>query len=468
MNDFELQLSSVLGIIENEGALGFDTENIEKLESILYECTNRQKSDEYVNQVADSIYDTLYDMLRQVKPESGLLSDIWEEDGSITDYTELLLSHPMLSIETAKSYDCDQLMKFISRMPEDNHSYFASYKINGHGIRVVYKDGYLVSATSRARSSAGRDLTRHAKVMLPEYNELLADYGLVELRGEACLKLSNLKAAREFNPTIKSAFSAVSSLIKPSATDKEISLLDFLCYGFIVDGFQFETREEEFSHIESMGYMTPQYMLIEESYREDLLDVIRGTVEAMEESYEDFGYYCDGVVFEINNRESFEEMGIEGNHKCGNIALKVGIWKQDMYPGYVQAILWKKGKSKLSPVAIVADVPCKAVFSEENIKRGIIFNDKEIVNWEEMGVLTGQGNTVKHVPLYEPKNILMLDAYVGNVVNFRYGGEAGVVPCFADGRLLKEDAAVGILTGDDTPWEYNEESKICEEEGGSE
>ena len=458
MEDFELNLSSVLGIIENEGAVGFDDEKIEELEALLYECVNRQKSDEYVNQIADSIWDALYDMLRQVKPDSGLLANIWDDDGDITDYTELLQSHPMMSIETAKSYECDQIIKYVDRMPGSDHSYFASYKINGHGIRVVYKDGYLVSATSRARSSAGRDLTRHAKVMCPEYNESLAEYGLVELRGEACLKLENLEKAREYNPTIKSAFSAVASLIRPSATDEEIELLDFLCYGFIVDGFSFETREEEFAHIEAMGFLTPQYMLIESANKSNLLDVMKGTVEAMEESYEDFGYYCDGVVFEINDRNLFESFGVEGSHKCGNIALKVGVWKQDQYPGYVQTILWKKGKSKMSPVAIIADKPRIAMFvdDDEGVGKTAIFDDKEIQNMSELGVLTAQGNSVKHVPLYEPKNILILNAYVGHVIYFRYGGEAGVVPCFPDGRLLKEDAALDIFKGESAPWDYQE------------
>lgn len=451
MEDFELKLSNILNIISTEGAEGFDTEKVDELESLLYECQNKQRSDEYVNQIADGIYDTLYEMLKEVKPESGIFSEIWddeqdsEEEGD-TDHTELLQKNPMYSIETAKSFECEAIKKFIERMPEEEESYFASYKINGHGIRVVYENGYLVSATSRARSSRGRDLTRHAKVILGEYNEALEEYPRVELRGEACLKLGNLEKAREFNPTIKSAFSAVSSLIRPSATDEEISLLDFLCYGFIIEDFHFDTREEEFQHIAECGFNVPQYMLIESADRCNLLEVMESVIEAMEESYEDFGYYCDGVVFEINKRDLFYDMGITGNHRDSNIALKVGIWKQDQYPGYVQAIIWTKGKSKLSPVAIVGESPDLAEFDDNG----------NIINYDDLGVLTAQGNRVRRVPLYEPKNILILSAYPREVLYFRYGGEAGVVPCFADGRILKEDAALDIFNGESAPWDFNE------------
>lgn len=435
-SNLKLRIEGMLSFIDTYGSSGFDDSHIEELERIILDC-NSEMTGTATNAVADSIYDVLYDMLKRVKPDSHILSEIWEEDGDITDYTDLLIKHPMMSIETAKSYDCKALNDFIERAPEEA-GYFASYKINGHGIRVVYEDGNLVSATSRARSSAGRDLTEHLKVILGDYNEELKEYGLVELRGELCLRQDRLSDAREFNPSIKSAFSAVASLIKPSATPEEVSLLDFLCYGFIVDGIDFLSKEDEFQEIEKCGFTTPEYLLIESCGKDDLLSTIQDAVVAFEENYEEFGYFCDGVVFEVNDKDIFNELGIEGNHNKGNIALKVGVWEQTSYSGYVQKIIWKRGKSKYSPVAIIADEPDIIIEDE----------DGDILNKEDIGVLTAQGNKVRNVPLYEPKNILILDAYPGEVIYFRYGGEAGVVPCFPDGRLLKEDAAKDILMGE--------------------
>lgn len=438
MSKYNLEIEEMLGYIDKFGVEGFDDSRIEMLESIIIDCNRNMNNLEAV-QVADSIYDTLYRVLKKVKPESGIFSQIWEEDGDITDYTDLLVKNPMMSIETAKSYSCDEILKFIDRMPEET-SYFASYKINGHGIRIVYEDGNLVSATSRARSSAGRDITRHMRTLLGDYNENLAEYGLVELRGEIALKIDRLEEAREFNPSIKSAFSAVSSLIKPSASDEEISLLSFLCYGFIIDDFHFDTREEEFMAIQEAGFETPEYCLIESIHRDELLDYIKEIIRTFEESYEEFGYFCDGVVLELNERDIFASMGTEGNHNLGNIALKVGVWEQVQYCGIVNKILWTKGKNKLSPVAIVSEE-----FGD------LVEDEYGRMNLDQIGVLTSQGNSVKRVPLYEPKNIIILDAYPGEPLYFRYGGEAGVVPCFPDGRLLKEDAVKEILT-DEWGW----------------
>lgn len=439
MKKFNLDIQEMLSYIDLYGVEGLDDSRIELLEKIILDC-NESMNDLEAVQVADSIYDALYSALKQVKPSSKVFSHIWEEDGDITDYTDLLVKNPMMSIETAKSYTCEEFQKFVARMPLST-SYFASYKINGHGIRIVYEDGFLVSATSRARSSAGRDLTRHMKILLGDYNENLVDYGLVELRGEIALKLDRLQEARTFNPSIKSAFSAVSSLIKPSASEDEISLLSFLCYEFIVDGFAYDTKEEEYMALQDLGFETPEYMLIEEINQEDLQSTIVDVIEAFEENYEEFGYFCDGVVFSLNDRNEFLSLGIEKNYNLGNIALKVGVWEQKQYCGIVNKILWTKGKNKLSPVAIVSD----------NLGDLIEDEDGRLLNLNEIGVLTSQGNTVKRVPLYEPKNIMILDAYVGEPLFFRYGGEAGVVPCFPDGRLLKEDTVKEILT-DEAGW----------------
>lgn len=437
MDSLNLRIEEMLGYIDTYGTGSFDDENVEKLEAILHEC-NKNMNNLYVEPVADSIYDYLYETLKKVKPTSGLFSEIWDEEGDITDYTEILVKNPMMSIETAKSYTCDALENFIDRLPDDA-SYFASYKINGHGIRIVYKDGDLVSATSRGRSSASRDLTQKLIWILGEHNSALEEYGLVELRGELALRIDRLDEVRErFNEGVKSAFSAVSSLIKPSSTQEECEMLDFLCYGFLCDGFSFVDREEEFQEIQRCGFLTPEFMLIESIRKEEMLDTLKEVVSVFEDNYEEFGFFCDGVVFEVNSRELFAELGIEGNHNKGNIALKVGVWEQITYTGYVNTIIWKRGKVKLSPVAIVSDNPDDVLLDENG----------NPTNLEDIGVLTSQGNRVKRVPLYEPKNILVLEAYPGRLLNFRYGGEAGVVPCFPDGRLLKEDAVKDMLIGD--------------------
>lgn len=191
--------------------------------------------------------------------------------------------------------------------------------------------------------------------------------------------MDKLAEVRErFNADVKSAFSAVSALIKPSATQEESQMLDFLCYGFICDGFEFVDREDEFQEIQKCGFKTPEFTLIESSSRGDLLQLMKDVVSTFEEYYEEFGYFCDGVVFEVNSRQLFAELGTEGNHSCGNVSLKVGVWEQVCYTGIINKILWTKGKVKLSPVTIVSDGP-------DDLE---VDNTGKPLNLEQIGVLT--------------------------------------------------------------------------------
>lgn len=431
-----------ISMSEAERLLGIDhdeygTEDISNLEAFINNCNAAANDPEGEMLVADAVYDTLLKTLESVKPDSELLTELWTDEGSITDYSEQLKKHPMMSIQTVKFWDDPEYEQFLSTVEEvssgDTTAIFMSYKINGHSVRVMYDDGKLVLATSRARASAGRDLTRQMRNVLGEYNEHLDGLGIVEIRGELCLPYSNLEAAREFNPEIKSAFSGVSSMVRPKSTADENSLLHFLAFRVLSDDISHTYKSDEYGELESWGFDVPKNSIVEIENTDDLDDEIRKSVGMFEEDYKKYDYFCDGIIAEIESRDEFNSLDTSGIRSMGNIALKVGAWSQDLYEGYVQYIEWTDGKSKLSPVAIIADEPRKAVLTGED-------GWYDAMNYNELGVMTSSGNTVRRVPLYETRNILILEAYPGRPLSFRYGGEAGVVPCTMKGELLSDDA----------------------------
>ena len=418
-----VEIGNLLSQVDVHGVSSLQEDKIEALERYIQDCNEAMNGDGEPL-VEDAIYDKLVQLLTQVRSDSPVLQELWSEDDEVVgSYNKLLEENPMVSILTVKSWNDDAITQFIQRMPE-TANYLASYKINGHGIRVVYNDGNLVEATTRGRSTNGRDITEHVKIILGDYNEALSEYGLVEIRGELALKLSSLDKAREFTPGLKSAFSAVSSLIKPSATKEEVELLDFLTYGVYIEDYDFSSKEEVFSQLSEWGFETTEYISLEDISKDDLLENMKEVVSALESNYEEFGYFCDGVVFEVSDGDVRSYLEGEGKYHNYNLALKVDSWSQDIYTGYIKEVTWKRGKFKLNPVAVVV----------------------EDLNSNE-GVLTVQGNRVKNIPLYNPKNILILKAYIGSPLSFKYGGEAGVVPCFPDGKLLSEDYVVEELFG---------------------
>lgn len=458
----QLEIGDFLGFVDLNGVEALETEQVQRLESYIEECnTSHNKGQDLVS---DAIYDKLMEILRKVSPESSLCNRIWEDSDDELDDSDILFnSNPMYSIQTIKSFNCDELKDYVKRLPNEPFTAHLSVKLNGHGIRLKFKNGDFYQARSRARASAGRDLTPQIASIL-ERDSLshisdLSGVSLCEVRGEWVLPLGLLSEARKYNSGIVSAFTAVSSLGRASASKEEWNMLHFVAYEFIADGITFNSKEEEYTFLEDLGFETPLYWLLEDMHKSTLIEELKTIVADCEAevTYEgqEYDYYTDGLVFTINDTSEFRRIGDDGGHyKYGNIALKVGYWQQDMYKGYIQTIVWMKGKTKITPVAIVAEEPDIIEFVDDE-EHYYVTSQKEILNYQDLGVVTASGNRVRRVPLYEPSNLVVLDAYKGNLLNFRYGGEAGVVPCFDDGTPLVEGRVKNLILNDsseDTFW----------------
>lgn len=391
-------------------------EHIDALEEFIIECNKSEA--EGIELYPDSVYDTVKEWLKELCPDSPVLQQVWSEDSgdALEDYDRFLIEHPMLSIQTIKDVQSKEMSDFVNSLPDGDIMILASMKENGHGIRIVYNDGHLIKARSRGRASNGRDITSQLRLVLGAYNEALADKGLVEIRGEVLLPYTNLDLARQYNPSIKSAFTGVSSMLRDSASNDETKLLRFVAYNYFCDNDSSTTLSDKYINLENWGFETPiaELFRVNKSNFYESVDNILSTMEGylhdatFDGSGKEYEYYTDGVVVSINDLSLFDSLGSEGSVNLGNLALKIGYWEQNIYSGTIQDIIWKKGKTKLTPVARID------------------------------GTLTAVGNVVQNIPLYAPCYILELEAYPGNTIYFRYGGEAGVVPCTSDGRLITE------------------------------
>lgn len=460
-----IEIGEILGYFDMNGADAVTSEQVEKLENYIELCNTA--SNEGVPIVVDAIYDRMVEVLKVLNPDSQLLKEVWEDDGISeeemqgSDLHSLVAKEPMMSIQTCKSYDCVELKTFVSMLPDEELDLHGSVKLNGHGIRLVYQYGYLEGAFSRARHTSGRDLTRQVRLLAERDGYLniegFSDYPVVEIRGELLLPLPNLEKAREFNSGIVSALSGVASMSRDSASDEEILLLDFVAYKIVADDLYFDTKSGMYDMLEDLGFKVPINWLIESVSKDTLLSQLPDIISDCEESvvpsegYEGYEYFTDGIVLEVNSRDIFNNMGDDGGkYMYGNVAMKVGYWKQDLYMGYVQAIMWTQGKNKLSPVAIVASDIDMAIFSDDlDEPCYYVQSTKEIRNYNDLGVVTAGGNRVRRVPLFEPNNIVLLDAYVGMPLYFRYGGEAGVIPCTIDGTPLADAKIKDSFSGND-------------------
>lgn len=361
--------------------------------------------------VDDSVYDAHFKLLKELKPNSSILTRNWETaDEELDQYDEVLNKYGMCSIETID--DLDDLTKFANTIQSLGHpvDLMASVKDNGHGVRAVYLNGWLYNGSTRGRYKKGRDITRHLKAVLPLYVDAWDKIPIVEVRGEMLVSIDTFE--KHLKGKLKTPLSSVTSLIRDSATDEEIKLLEMECYKVISsDGsLEFDSLWDEFEHLSACGFQTPPKARINTVTAENLVPAVE-RVLAHFESMMDAGkirFSCDGIVFAINNNEDFYSTGKSGNAWNGNFALKAGKhWQQNVYSAVIQEVQFIPGKSYIVPKAIVPPV------------------------------VTANGSSVTTVPLY---NVGVMERYhyiPGETIFFRYGGETGVTLCDCYGNSIR-------------------------------
>lgn len=436
--------------------------------------------------IADALYDRAIEVLRRFKPDSDVITQIYESETGYEvdlegDFAKLNASNGMKSIMAVKSINSDEFTLFSSKLKGHLRSgleFFYSVKLNGWGIQLFYRNGRFVSAYSRARSSSGLDLTDVMRVVLGRSNLLelssLRDVSVSCIRGELHLPIANLDKAREYNSKIVHPLSAVNSLRGVNVPEEYKSLLEFTSYRYIDSDMSFGRKSDEYSYLESLGFSTPYHDVYAMSSSDSLEDVVNLLLEDIEGynnrvKREDIkgGYYSDGIVMQLENLGLFSEVGGNSKYDFGAIAIKMGTWEQSNYVGYVQYVSWGRGKSKLSPVAIVAEERDRVIFEVDGCEyRGLnalrdgydgyssIVDslDDYVINYDDLGVVTGYGgqvgNRVRRVPLFNLNGLVSLGVELGQPLNFRYGAESGVVPCDRYGNLYLSDEVQSLYRGE--------------------
>lgn len=348
-------------------------------------------------EVTDAQYDDYFRLLKELKPESEALTRNWENvDNELGDYDGYLERYGMKSILTIQ--DKSELAYFKAMMINNNLgevSFNASSKINGHGVRAVYKYGKLVSGSTRGRYKKGRDITRHLSHILPNDIEQLHDVEMAEIRGELYVALNVFESIKHL---VKTPLSAVTSLSKESATDDEIQLMSFAAYQILTDDLEFESLTQKFEFLKACGFEIPTCVRVGGVTADDFDEFIDRLLEFFENKLENegFPYDSDGIVVAVDNNDVFYSLGNEGNRMNGNFALKIGKWESNIYSSIIESIEWCYGKRYITPKAHIRPV------------------------------IARNGSEVRVVPLYNVGVMQQYKYYPGNEVYFRYGGETGV------------------------------------------
>lgn len=377
--------------------LGFG-DDVDKLEKYVESLQDYASSGEPI--VSDDIYDTHIKLLSRLKPDSNLLHRNWENTESDLDNNDILLDKfGMRSIRTIK--DLSELNYFVRDILKSSTlRVVATTKLNGHAVRAVYVNGNLVSGSTRGRYKKGRDITRHLKMLLPNYVEDWSSEPFVEVRGELLVSYKNFEKVKHI---LKTPLSSVTSFIKESASNEEIGLLDVLCYKVLKlrdEGNGYSSLSAEIEELNKLGFKIPPYMMRASINPASFYSEIKAIIDKFSSKKSSFEYDTDGVVVSIDDNNTFYNLGLDGNTFLGNFALKVGAeYGTKVYQSTITDIEWVHGKTYITPKAIIE--PTR----------------------------TANGAVVSVVPLYNIGMMEKLRLIPDEKIYFTFGGETGVSLC---------------------------------------
>ena len=253
-----------------------------------------------------------------------------------------------------KSLTYEELQAFTTRcetLTNKPIKYTVEYKYDGLTICLTYNDGKFVRATTRGNGVVGEDVTEQVKTIKTFPFEI--DYkGVLEVQGEAVIKLSNLKKYNETaTEVLKNARNAVAGAIRnldPKETEKRKPEILFYNVNYMSDG-TLKTQEECFEFLRKNGFKVYGFLKVANGF-----DEIINFIKFIEVERKNIDYLTDGVVVKVNDYFLREELGFTEKFPRWAMAFK---FEAEEVTTILNDVIWQVGRTgKLTPLGLVEAV----------------------------------------------------------------------------------------------------------------
>ncbi len=324
----------------------------------LVDLLNRYGYEYYVQDapsVSDREYDALYDELRALERESGVVLP--------DSPTRRVGGEPIKAFERhehiARLYSLDkavtedELDAFFTRVEKavGQVPYTVEYKFDGLTMCLTYENGVFVRATTRGNGAVGEDVT--AQVLTIKSYPLSISYkGTLEVKGEAVIRLSVLDA---YNKTaaepLKNARNAAAGAIRnldPAVTAARRPEIYFYDVNYMSEG-SLASQEEAVAFLQREGFKTYPFLRVCRTPAE-----VKEAIDEIEVSRKTIDVLTDGAVVKVDPFAAREELGFTDKFPRWAIAYK---FEAEEAVTTVKKVVWQVGRTgKLTPLAVVEPV----------------------------------------------------------------------------------------------------------------
>ena len=307
------------------------------------------------SQISDYEYDNLFDELKQLEDETGVImsnSPTQTVGYEVKSKLEKVKhSHPMLSLDKTK--DVNDLVKFAG-----DKDCLLSLKMDGLTVLLTYDKGELIQAESRGNGEIGELITHNAKVFtnIP----LNIEYkGRLEVEGEAIISYpdfekinSKLSEADKYKNPRNLASGSVRQLDSNIAAQRYIKFI-----AWKVPKIEDEIKSDDsflfrLQFVKNLGFdIVPLFTYTNKSSDKENIDKI---IENLKNKASEQGFPIDGLVMVYDSISYGESLGMTGHHPRHSIAFK---FFEDEEETILIDIGWQVGKTGvITPVAYFKSV----------------------------------------------------------------------------------------------------------------
>ena len=350
----------------------------------LIDTLNRYGYEYYVldnPSVSDREYDKLYDRLLALEKETGVVepdSPTRRVGGEpLAAFSKHEHIQPLYSLD--KGVTEQQVRDFCTRAEKiaGNCDYRVEYKFDGLTVCLTYNQGKFLRATTRGNGTVGEDVTAQV-LTIPSFPFTIGYQGLVEVKGEAVIRLSVLE---KYNATaaepLKNARNAVAGAIRnldPKITKSRNPEICFYDVNYIEDN-SIRSQDEAVAFLKENRFRVfPFYRSAKNA--EELMQIIN----EIDVERKRLDVLTDGAVIKINDYATREELGYTEKFPRFAIAYK---FEAEEVETTLREVFWQVGRTgKLTPLGVVDPVDLAGV----TVKKATLNNLGDI---ERKGLKTG-------------------------------------------------------------------------------
>ena len=293
---------------------------------------------------------------------------------------------PMLTIENV--YTDDELIDWNFKMRSEHNDrslvYNVSVKYDGISCELHYKNGLLVSGSTRGDKNVGDDITENVKTIKSVPLKLASSkysMGNVYVRGEILMPKSSLKRVNaqllaDGKKTFANCRNACSGSVKQ--LDPKVTAsrgLIFRPWDFFSDEFEITTQTDKTDVLKALGFTYEagtEPWSTKGNLPQDLINEINIFYEKLKSL--DLDYDWDGIVIKVNSVSLQEEIGTKDNRSIEwGIARK---WNEDKEViTRLKNVTFQVGRTgNITPVGELEPVPCDGV-----VISNVILNNEQYI-----------------------------------------------------------------------------------------